>query len=546
MNMLYVQQTVVAYVGPDQYIHGNISWCLRGLTLPGLVVPVTGVSMVERSSVDCRILLAGCEGIVADLAATDLAGLWGKGFEFSTVSSLDAAINVLATGSFDVVILGVSLAGGKGMPGLKRIQAQFLKLPVVLCAPEYDDGIAEAAVREGAQTFLALHDLRDPMAARLIRQAIDRQKAEENAVAKLRELNETKSQFVAEASHELRTPLSIVREFVSLVNDEVVGPVNAEQKHLLESALQNCDRLTGLIDKMLDLARIEAGKAGIERERSDIVELLKRCQNDFLPECYAKRLELSLQISDSVPNVFCDTDSIRNVLKHLVGNAIKFTEAGGRIVIGAGQEGRFVATFVEDTGRGIPRAAHQKIFDAFAKVDSVYGPGEKGTGLGLTIAKQLIELNGGVISVDSEPGRGSRFTFTLPIYETRPAHRVLVVDDDPNAIVTVVNYLAKSGLHLDVKSTTDGLESLIIAGQFNPGLVILDVELVEIGGGKVLESLKQRTPNGGGKVLMISGNQDALKNIMEKGADDSLAKPFTAQDLVKKVVSLLGIERRGR
>lgn len=495
----------------------------------------------------------GCQVLVLD-ASDDFAGRvsdsLGKSAEramqFSSITSIDGAINLLVSRHFDVVIVGQSLVGGIGMGGVKRLQAQFPKLPLIICSEIYDPELAGRSVMQGAQSFLTLDDLAGRSAARLIFQAIDRQHAEDDAMARLRELHETKTQFVTEASHELRTPLSIVREFVSLVNDEIVGPVNREQKNLLESALQNCDRLTGLIDKMLDLARIEAGKAGIKREKTDLMEVLKRCQSDFLPECHAKRLELNLQVAESIPAVFCDIGSIHNVLTHLMGNAIKFTEAGGRIAIGARREGRFVAAFVEDTGRGIPRAAHQKIFEAFAKVDAQYGPGEKGTGLGLTIAKQLVELNGGTISVESEPNQGSRFTFTLPVYETKPAHRVLVVDDDPGEIAIVKDDLGKSDLHLDVQSTTDGLESPIMAGQFNPRLVILDVDLVEIGGKNVLELLRQKMPNGGGKVLILSGNQAVPENIGENGADDFLAKPFTSQDLVRKVVSLLGIERRGR
>lgn len=467
-------------------------------------------------------------------------------FDLDLSPGLDTAIATLAGSSYDAVILGDALLGGRSLEGVKRLHAQFPKLPVIVCARQYDEELAGRAVRQGVQCWLTVEDLNLRPMMRVLRQAIERQQGEDDTMARLRELNETKSQFVTEASHELRTPLSIIREFMSLLNDEIAGPVNEEQKKLLGSGLQSCDRMTRLIDKMLDLAKVEAGKAGVSREEMDLVPLLHVCENDFESTCRSKGLDMKVQIQGEIPHVFCDADSIHNVLANLIDNAIKFTDAGGHIVVGARKDGRFVTTFVEDSGRGIPTEAHGRIFEAFAKFDTHYGPGEKGTGLGLTIAKQLVELNGGVISLESEPGKGSRFSLMLPIHETEPAKRVLVVDDDPNAVATITGYLAKSDLNLDVKSTTNALESLIIAGQFNPNLVILDVNLAEIGGEMVLKSLKEKMAGNVGKVLMISGNQDALKNVRELGADDSLVKPFSRSELVWKMSRLLGIETRKR
>ncbi|MFC1498786.1 ATP-binding protein [Verrucomicrobiota bacterium] len=369
---------------------------------------------------------------------------------------------------------------------------------------------------------------------------------EKDALAHLHELNETKSQFVAEVSHELRTPLGIIREFVSLVSDEVAGPLTEKQKECLQSAIKNCDRITELINKMLDLARIEAGKIELNRERADIAQLLKECYEDFLVTCQSRKQELLLEVPNDLPAACYDVESIREVVTNLVGNAQKFTPEGGTITISCQHGGQFLTVCVEDSGIGISPEAQEKIFEPFIQVGRNNGPGAKGTGLGLSITKELVKMNGGYISVDSTPGEGSRFSFTLPVYEKEAPYRVLVVDDEARIVHLITQMLKSSNLNIEVKSTLSGLESLIISGQFNPNLVILDVHLTEIEGEQVLASLKDSMPGNSGKVLLMSGDVESLKELGEQGADDYLVKPFSSNDLIRKVVTLLGIERRKR
>lgn len=365
------------------------------------------------------------------------------------------------------------------------------------------------------------------------------------AMNRLRELDETKSQFVAEASHELRTPLAIINEFVSLVRDEVTGPINAQQKECLESVLKNCTRLTDLINTMLDLARIEAGKVKLERQRTGIASILTECHKNFLPSCKSKKQDLSLTVSEEFPDVYCDVASIHKVLTNLMGNAVKFTPQGGKIHIGCQSEGQYLRISVEDNGRGISPDVQKSIFDAFYQVEREAGPGAKGTGLGLAIVKKLIELNGGIVSVDSAPRRGSCFSFTLPLYtQDAPARaRVLVVDDDRMIIEMITRSLEMSDLNLEMKSTLTGMEALFIAGNYDPDLVILDVKLGDVEGAKILGMLKQREGGGGNdsmKVLAISGDDNLLRDLMSKGADDCLGKPFKPDALVEKVKTLIG------
>jgi signal transduction histidine kinase len=245
---------------------------------------------------------------------------------------------------------------------------------------------------------------------------------------KLKELDRLKSEFVSTASHELRTPLAIIREFVSLVLDRVTGPINEDQRECLDSALSNCDRLGTIINDLLDLERIESGKIRIRRSREDPCAILNRCVQDFLPRCRAKGQDLRAEIPLFLPEVLCDRDKIIQVLVNLIGNAVKFTPEGGRIAVRARAGEGAVCVEVEDDGPGIPAEDQARIFDRFSQLRRKHGDGAKGAGLGLAISRKLMELHEGEIHVESEPGRGAKFTLTLPLYEEGCELEVFVKD----------------------------------------------------------------------------------------------------------------------
>ena len=360
------------------------------------------------------------------------------------------------------------------------------------------------------------------------------------ALQHLRDLDEAKSRFVAEASHELRTPLAIITEFVSLVHDGITGPLNQQQKDCLESALRNCTRLSILLDAMLDLARIEEGKISLDRKRHALEPILRECQHNFMSISQARQQTLQLQIAEGCRDVYCDLESVHKVLTNLVGNAIKFTPEGGQISLICEPAGKFAKISVQDNGPGIPPEMQANIFDAFWQGDKEDGPGAKGTGLGLAIAKNLVKLNGGFVTLESARDQGSRFSFMLPFYDRvqKPALRILVVDDDAAIVDLITRALQTMAAEIELRSTLSGLESLFIAGDYRPHLVILDIG---IGGAELLKLLRQQ---GGAslpaKVLMVSGSEHQLQDMKALGANDILLKPFTVEELLSKVWALLG------
>lgn len=265
-----------------------------------------------------------------------------------------------------------------------------------------------------------------------VRNITRRKQAEEEltqTVSRLKELDLSRSRFVSNVTHELRTPLTIINSFVSLVHDGVAGPVTEQQQECLITVLRNCDRLAGLIENVLDLGRIESGREKFRRQRVDLVELLKQSHHDFLPKCLINNQQLNLDLPEQLPAVLCDRDKIAQVLTNLLGNANKFTPENGVITLRAIQAGALVRVDVADTGIGIRPEDQGRLFEAFVQIDRPTGGTEnKGTGLGLAISKHIIDVHEGSIRVESTPGKGSRFYFTLPVY-TEHGHFDAFVND---------------------------------------------------------------------------------------------------------------------
>lgn len=456
------------------------------------------------------------------------------------VGRLDQALARLAEGHIDLVMLDLILPDSRGLSTFTKVYQRFPEVPIIALTCMEDETLAARMVQEGAQDYIVKGQGNVSVLTHSIRYAIERHHlklSSQDALKRLRELNESKSQFVAEVSHEIRTPLAIMREFTSLVRDETVGTLNEKQKQCLDAVLRNSDRLTELVNQILDLARIEAGKAELHRTKVDLVALLIQFRNDFMPVCQSKGQSLILDVPDNLPTAYCDVLSVKNILTNLLGNAQKFTPKGGVIHIQAREENRFLRVDIKDNGPGISRDAQDKIFEAFIQINRQDGPGAKGTGLGLKIAKSLVEFNGGNISVESTLGKGSCFSFTIPLYEKELPARILIIDDDESVVRMIENVFRNSDLKLEVKSSLSGFDALVIAGEFKPNLVVLDIHLADVRGEQLLLSLCQRNF----KILAISGDVPLLTEVVKQGADDYLAKPFMPNDLLDKVQFLLGI-----
>jgi signal transduction histidine kinase len=232
---------------------------------------------------------------------------------------------------------------------------------------------------------------------------------------RLQEFDRLKSDFVLNVSHELRTPLTAIKGAVDLILREVPGPLNEKQSHYLSRVRSNTQHLAGVINDLLDLSKIEEGKIELQAARMSLGGLVHEVVEALSPIASEKPIDLQITAPESSILVWADRDKITQVLTNLIGNAIKFTPAHGRVMISsASDDADWVRVSVSDTGPGIFADECERIFEKFYQVAVSGGPKPKGTGLGLAISKTLVELHGGKIWIESEPGRGSAFYFTLP------------------------------------------------------------------------------------------------------------------------------------
>lgn len=229
-----------------------------------------------------------------------------------------------------------------------------------------------------------------------------------------------KDEFLTVASHELRTPLSVINGFAEILVREKLGTLNEEQKRRVRKILMQAQRLNHIIDNLLDLSRIRAGKITVKRDVFDLVPVLKSCLDDHRIVCDQQSIELCDEIADVLPDVLGDLERTNQIVINLLSNAIKYTHPGGKITLKAFHDmGKHeVRIEIQDTGIGISPEEQNLVFKEFYRASDQHARKYAGSGLGLTIAKQLVETQGGHVGVNSEGvGKGSTFFFTMMMAE---------------------------------------------------------------------------------------------------------------------------------
>jgi signal transduction histidine kinase len=234
------------------------------------------------------------------------------------------------------------------------------------------------------------------------------------SVEQLQEFDQLKSAFVGVVSHELRTPLTSIMSLSENLVGELAGPLNEKQKHYASRIQFNAERLTRMLNELLNLSKIEAGKMELRPMLLSLHDLLADLVEAFQPVAHRKSIIMNVGSMESLPRIYADRDKLYEVLANLLENAIKFTPSGGSVHIGAQVlDDRYIKVNVSDTGCGIPEEHLPRIFEKFYRVQAGSGQAA-GSGLGLAIAKGLVDLHGGTLAVESAPGKGTQFYFTLP------------------------------------------------------------------------------------------------------------------------------------
>jgi PAS domain S-box-containing protein len=363
----------------------------------------------------------------------------------------------------------------------------------------------------------------------------------QQAVREMREIDRLKSQFLANMSHELRTPLNSIIGFSRVILKGIDGPVTELQQQDLTAIYNSGQHLLGLINDILDLAKIEAGKMELAFDEVNISDVVSSVLSTMIGLIKDKPIQMKSFIEEGLPTVRADAIRIRQVMINLLSNAAKFTEEGDIVVRVSLQTNAMnrkeIKVSVTDTGPGISEQDQKKLFQAFSQVDDSPTRKTGGTGLGLSICQQLINMHGGQIWVESETGKGSTFHFTLQLFRQdiklenidTDNNLIVAIDDDPQVISLYERYLNSQGYK--VIPLTDPSKAVEQVRQLKPFAVTLDIMMPGIDGWTVLEALKSDPETRNTPVIVCSIIEDLEKGF-NLGASDYLVKPILEEDLV--------------
>ena len=391
---------------------------------------------------------------------------------------------------------------------------------------------------------------------------------------KLKEVDQLKSQFFANISHEFRTPLTLI---LGQVESVMSSNIDVKEKGKLQVANRNANRLLTLINQLLDISKIEAGSMELKAAQHNLVSFLKSLFYSFESIAESKKISLKFDSEyENIPVVY-DPDKMENIFYNLVSNAFKFTSKGGEIKVSLILSGSLVDIRIKDTGIGIPENRLKNIFNRFYQVDSTTTREYEGTGIGLSLTKELIELHKGKISVNSKVGEGSEFIITLPVGDIylenkklieipvqKPANSalsiepneinpvsgipdqsssikkeiILIVEDNTDVRNYIREQIEKENIILEASNGADGI---LIAKTEIPDLIITDVMMPRMNGYEFSREIRKDEKTSHIPIIMLTakaGLDDKIEGL-ETGIDAYLTKPFSAKELKVRVKNLI-------
>ena len=362
---------------------------------------------------------------------------------------------------------------------------------------------------------------------------------------KAEESNRLKSAFLANISHEIPTPMNGILGFSDLLKDPLLS--GEEKDEFIGLINQSGQRMLNLINDLLDISRIDAREVSLDITKTPLNSLLRDLHAFFSPEALKKKLRLtsSTGLPDSESTISTDSAKLYQVLTNLIQNALKFTPKGG-IDFGYTKRGGVLEFYVIDSGIGIPKNKREKIFDRFHQVDTSLQRGHEGAGLGLSIAKALVEMLGGIITVESVEGAGSNFSFTLPYYPvstpktadpaalTNPALSILIAEDDAMSALLLKRNL--KGENLTILSAENGWEAVELL-QHHPEikLVLMDLKMPIMNGYEASRLIKKQRPDLPVIAQSAFTSKEERQKAKEAGCDDFITKPISKSELLEKM-----------
>ena len=375
----------------------------------------------------------------------------------------------------------------------------------------------------------------------------------------LRRLDQLKSEFLAMVSHELRTPLTAIIGYSRLLTRQVHGPLTSKQLEHQEAIFRGAQRLSDLINDLLDVSRLEAGRVELNPRPTHVRHVVDQVITVVTVAAQAKQIRIENAVPSDLPLVQADPSRLQQILVNLVGNGVKFSSSAGLVRVTAGRQREQVWVAVEDRGVGIPKDELARIWDPFYQVEAPMQRRHGGSGLGLAIVRRLVELHGGVVRAESEgENRGSRFSFTLPAAPETPStellspqeaapvepflngREVLIVEDEEQTrdLMRVVVEDVLGGV---ARVCDDGEQGIREAMDRVPSLILLDLMLPRVSGWEVARRLRQVPRTASVRIIAVSAlsRSQEREAALHAGCDAYLTKPFTPDELARIVATTL-------
>jgi signal transduction histidine kinase/CheY-like chemotaxis protein len=436
------------------------------------------------------------------------------------------------------------------------------------------DGLVQAVTDTTDQSIIEQMHIQQRNELRLLKERLSQQNIElARTNAELRRANRLKDEFLAGISHEVRTPLSAILGLTELLRTQIVGSLNDEQVEMLRRIEESGRHLLAVINDLLDLAKIEAGRFELEPRLVVAHQVCQASIRMIRELALRKHQRMNINLDPRVRAIHADERRLRQALINLLSNAVKFTPPGGEIGLDleGDPENAIVRITVWDTGIGIAAEDMARLFQPFSQIQNEYQRDQAGSGLGLVMVAHLAELHGGGVSLMSEPGKGSRFTITLPWtreyqeWETLltaqdsdtafPARiipdaddlpitghdeHILLVDDDTTGSAIISDYLRRCGYR--VTHAVSGEEAMAVIRKELPDLAIIDLRLREgMDGLEIVRRLRQNIATSDLPIIVLTAlaMPGDRERSLEAGADAYLGKPVRLRQLVEEITGLV-------
>ena len=534
------------------------------------------------------LITASMIGTLAGQRVSDIQAAVDEAGQQEAVRSLrlhamyiTAAAVVLGFGFSTVLSQSVASRAGKLVEAMKRVGQGDLSHRMLPTGNDEIDILARqfnSMVEKLDQNDKLIRDLNinlERKVRRRTRQLSKSKRQLQHSLEKLQQYDQLKTDVFSNVSHELRTPLTMILSPVERILEKHGRTLPADARTMLEAVCANGRRLLELINRLLEFSKIESGHAQLQLGSVDLNHLVSQLTLAASPLASQRGVELRVSCDSSVPILAADGEKLDTILSNLISNAIKFTPSGGAVDVETSLRGDEAVVSVRDTGIGISKDDQKRVFERFVQADGSSSRAFAGSGLGLALAKELVELHGGQIHLESEPGRGSRFWFHLPLieipadsaargqttaapntsrftellkFETEQAPRnhplaadaakILVVDDGPEIRALMADIL---GEQYHVLLAADGAQGIELAQRDVPDLIISDVMMPRVDGYAFCQRVKQDPATAQIPFVMLTAMADQSMKIegLDCGADEYLTKPFNAEELRARVRSLL-------